>query len=211
MTQILIPFRDAQCRFRNRSLRYVTEYWESLGCEVIIGTGPLTGPFNLAAARNEAVAKSTDDILVHLDSDVIVHPDRLYEAIELAESTDQLVYPFDVIRFLQRKVTERVIRKDVDVFLLNYMRVSREYDFNKPWGGGYVIKRSLWKDVGGMDERFEGYGAEDVAFFELCSREFGEPVYIEGMAYHLWHPSTRIVTPANSDLLVQMYEEDSWK
>ena len=72
-------------------------------------------------------------------------------------------------------------------------------------GGAYVIKKSLWKSLGGMDEGFVGWGAEDDAFHLLCKNR-GIPVhYVSGYDYHLYHPAHRITSEYNYNKLMKEY------
>jgi len=50
-----------------------------------------------------------------------------------------------------------------------------------------VVHRTLWDQVGGMEERCQGWGAEDNIFWHAAHILGGEPNRISGNAYHLWH------------------------
>jgi predicted glycosyltransferase involved in capsule biosynthesis len=52
-----------------------------------------------------------------------------------------------------------------------------------------AIAADLWDRVGGFDERFEGWGWEDVAFRLACETLLGPMVVLRGVLWHLWHPT----------------------
>lgn len=60
-----------------------------------------------------------------------------------------------------------------------------------PFTGICVVPRRVWDEVDGFDERFEGWGWEDQAFWASCWAMGGGFQRVNGTAYHLWHPRTR--------------------
>jgi hypothetical protein len=55
------------------------------------------------------------------------------------------------------------------------------------WGGAFAVSGTLFERVGGFDERFVGYGAQDMAFLTSCSTLGGVKGRVAGHAYHLRH------------------------
>jgi len=43
--------------------------------------------------------------------------------------------------------------------------------------------------VNGMDELFEGWGPEDLAFRLSITKQLSAPLELEGRRLHLWHPT----------------------
>src|SRR5690606_4492067 len=56
-----------------------------------------------------------------------------------------------------------------------------------------VVPRVVFEAVGGFDEGYRSWGAEDDAFWHAATLASGAPLRVPGAAYHLWHPpaSTR--------------------
>ncbi len=62
-----------------------------------------------------------------------------------------------------------------------------------------AIPRSLWDEVGGYDERFVGWGYEDVALLAACWALAGPHAFVPAAAYHLWHPFEQTLTRGNPE------------
>ncbi len=55
------------------------------------------------------------------------------------------------------------------------------------WGGCFALPRALFDLVKGLDERFVGYGCEDIAFL-ISATTLGNPAQrVNGNAYHIRH------------------------
>jgi len=61
-----------------------------------------------------------------------------------------------------------------------------------PLGGSFGVTGELWTRLGGFDERFVGYGAEDTDL-AWRARELGVPLawFGGGVVYHQWHVPAR--------------------
>jgi len=57
-------------------------------------------------------------------------------------------------------------------------------------GGLFSIKRDIFFKIGGADENFRGWGAEDDAFREKLYKFNVKVKILEYIAYHLYHPET---------------------
>jgi hypothetical protein len=53
--------------------------------------------------------------------------------------------------------------------------------------GASAISVALWNEIGGFDERFTTYGAEDRCFHLACETIVGSVERIDGPAFHWWH------------------------
>jgi hypothetical protein len=56
------------------------------------------------------------------------------------------------------------------------------------WSGIVVVPREAFYLVGGYDERYEGWGADDIAFGLSLETLYGPHLRYPGEAIHLWHP-----------------------
>src|SRR5690606_41252282 len=50
-----------------------------------------------------------------------------------------------------------------------------------------VVPRVVFEAVGGFDEGYRGWGAEDDAFWHAATIAAGDPQRVAGVAYHLHH------------------------
>lgn len=138
------------------------------------------GPFNRAAAINNAAAGEWDVLLV-LDGDVIC--EQAKDAVDRAAATGRMALAYTAYRGLSRQMTDRVLD-----------------GYDGSWESGVALKltghvssclavpRALWEQVGGFDERFQGWGHEDRQFHMVCRTLGGGVEEIPGLVWHLWHP-----------------------
>ena len=198
--QIIIPWRDTGEPWRARHFQFLVDYY---GQEFDIVIGDHAGEFNRSAARNAGVKKSYSSVSVIIDADNYIPIDQIKYAIRKA-AKDHLVKPFNFFGYLTEESTNLFYdmwdNPAVD-FEPTYLDPPQQ-DFT---GGAYVMNRNLWLDLGGMDEGFIGWGAEDDAFHLLCANE-GIPVrYIDGYDYHLYHPAFRQTSEYNYNKLMKEY------
>jgi len=67
-------------------------------------------------------------------------------------------------------------------------------------GGMFVIQRELYFDIGGMDERFIGWGGEDDAMSNKLLKLYPNARELDrSMAFHLWHPRNAVQRYGNKD------------
>jgi hypothetical protein len=55
------------------------------------------------------------------------------------------------------------------------------------WSCCFVVPRAVWDAIGGFDERFKGWGWEDMAFQSVVCGLYGHE-RLDGDIWHLWHP-----------------------
>ena len=198
--QIIIPWRHMDCIYREKHFNFLVEYY-SQEFDVILGDHD--GDFNRSAARNAGVEKSNSEISVIIDADNYIPINQIHNAIKVAKRSNSLVKPFTWFGYLTEESTDLFyeIYNSVIDFEPTYIQPPQK-DFT---GGAYVMKKSLWKKLGGMDEEFIGWGAEDDAFHLLCKSR-GLPIrYVEGYDYHLYHPAHRVTSEFNYNKLMTEY------
>jgi predicted glycosyltransferase involved in capsule biosynthesis len=201
--QIVIPWRDSGCEYRLRSFNFLYEYY-SQKYEIVIGDkNDVNGNFSRSGSRNDGVSKIDSDIAVVIDSDNYISYDQIDDAIDTAKANNVLVKPNHKFAYVDKPSTEKFYKDKIDFKNLTFQ--GRPANFFP--GGAYVIKKRLWDLVGGMDEKFIGYGAEDNAFHIICEKELGKTKWIKGCNYHLYHPSYRHTPKENLDRLRDIYKK----
>ena len=188
------------CIYREKHFNFLVDYY-SQEFDVILGDHE--GDFNRSAARNSGVENSNSEIAVIIDADNYIPINQIWSAIKVATRINALVKPFTWFGYLTEESTD-----------LFYETYSAMLDFDPEYiqppqkdftGGAYVMKKELWQDLGGMDEGFIGWGAEDDAFHLLCKNN-GLPVrYVDGYDYHLFHPAHRVTSEFNYNKLMTEY------
>lgn len=141
------------------------------------------GPFNRSAAINEAAHEAGDfDVGVVIDSDVIVDAYKVRDAVALAAETGKVIWAHTQWRGLTPAGTEAVLagyEGDLD----RYTEVLNPIS----WSCCFAIPRAVWNDLGGFDERFQGWGWEDMAWRCAVGMRHGTD-RLPGAVVHLWHP-----------------------
>ena len=143
--EVIIPWRDVNCIYRRKHFDYLVSYYSQ---EFDIVIGDHKGDFNRSAARNAGVDKIKGDIAVVIDADNYIPIDQIHSAVRAAKRQNFLVKPFTWFGYL----TEDSTNMFYDFYGL--IDFTPEYvdppqkDFT---GGAYVMKKQLWKDLGGMD------------------------------------------------------------
>lgn len=145
------------------------------------------GPFNRSAAINDAYRRAHDfDVAVIADADSIVDPAMLRMAISRAGNDGQMVIAFTRFAHLTRAMTARI--------LAGY---DGSWEHGIDWAlegtcsSMIVVPGAVWEATGGFDERFSGWGWEDVAFCHAASTFGGGFGRMPGTLWHLWHRPAR--------------------
>lgn len=152
--------------------------------------------FPKAALLNQAALGSTAEILVFQDADTLVMPRRIEDAVYAAQLPLGPVFAFDLYLNLTRPVTDALASWRNAFFL-----PEEAYELVTPNAGShgcYAIRRESFLECGGYDERFTGWGFEDLALNVIYAQRY-ELRRIPGPAVHLWHPRAR-ENPANEKL-----------
>lgn len=207
-TVVLVPRRPDGGR-RDQLWNYTRALWAEHG--PIFEGNHLEGPFNRSAAVNLAARLAGDwETAIVIDSDVIVDQHNVRQAVELATRTQRMVYPFRLYRALNAGGSDAIMAG----FKGNWMpHVKATFRDNR--SACFVIPRLAWNDVGGFDERFQGWGWEDVAFYHAVSHASAAPLRLTGDLWHLWHhrsPENNHQSPlciANRDLCHRYIEARS--
>lgn len=181
IVRALVP-RLADNGERDRLWDYCRSYWaeQMPEMEIVEGHHEGGGPFNRSASINKA-AKGDWDVAVILDSDSVVDPGQVRDAIELAVKSGELVLPFDSRNMLNPKGTQQILGG----FVGSWSRWVGSRERNRV-SCCVVVPRALWDAVGGFDERFEGWGAEDEAFHAACTA-LGGSQRLRGPLWHFHH------------------------
>lgn len=167
---------------RDRLWEYCRSYWRSELSELDIVEGHHEGdrPFNRSASINSA-AEGDWDVALVLDSDSVVNADHVRAAATLADESGELVLPYTSRNMLSAAGTREILGG----FRGSWNRWVKTRERNRV-SCCVAVPRRLWDEVGGFDERFEGWGGEDEAFHQACS-VLGGVRRTDGEVWHLHH------------------------
>lgn len=141
-----------------------------------------TGRFNKSRLINAAtVDASDDDILVISDADCFVADWSLRKAIDLARFRGDLVRPHNSVCYTTEAERNQILRRDPRAPSRGNWLRHRRKSYAAP-GGVWVIRVGVFREAGGMDERFQGWGGEDNEFIARTGS-----LVMPGPLYHMWH------------------------
>jgi hypothetical protein len=197
---ILVPWRSDGKDGRREKLYAHVQKWLIAAypqwpiCE---GQSP-EGPFNRGAAINDASRRADElaedkwEIAIIHDSDTVADPNVVWRAVERAQETGGTVYPYSTYTYCDRASTNKLLEgsswfvapehhQDGFTRSVRYHHVS----------GIQVIHRDAYEAIGGYVELCAGWGAEDQIVNVMLNTYSQPPEWLEGGAFHLWHPAKR--------------------
>lgn len=197
---LLFPF-SSKDPVRRRNFKWVLSYWrhELPDAEIVIGKskGKI---FCKGEALNHAVKKSSGEVLVIIDADAYISGaiiDRCANRI-LEEKKHHLWYvPYRRLYRLKRDITEQIIVSDpADPLRLpsppppgTYENSGDKAKYGHRYGAMLMMfPREAYHVLGRFDERFKGWGGEDVALLRALDTLYGKHKTTKNDILHLWHP-----------------------
>ena len=190
--QVCVP-RAPSGPERDRLHEWTARAWEKTGLKPVFASDGSEGEvttdrFSHPRAINAAVGEGDPtDVLVIADADTFPDitslEDRIYAAnegrwscpawyVNLSEQT--------TVRILEQA---EYFRHAVGIAELSADHV---WQGGTSWAGVVVVRRDQFDAVGGYDERFDGWAADDIAFAMSMETMHG-PVTRMGTVYHLYH------------------------
>jgi hypothetical protein len=166
-----------------------------------------TGAFNRSAAINRAAELADEggpwDIGIVIDADVVLSESQVRAAIETAADTGRVTWAHRRWRGVREDATRRILddRRDLGAELdRDELDLIVERTNPLSWSCCIAMPRAVFDDLGGFDERFEGWGFEDMAFQSVICGLYGYE-RIPGDVVHLYHPrSEERITPGETRL-----------
>jgi len=144
----------------------------------------------LAAARNYAINQARHEHVIFLDVDCIPSPSLVADYQQAFEKADILWA--GKIRYLSKTA---MMQPNV---LENLQELSdpdpvrdpdMDYTYELFWSLNFGCSKTVFNQIGGFDESFKGYGAEDTDF-SFNARKNEVPIgTVNTFAYHQYHPS----------------------
>lgn len=198
---LLIPFHGRD-KHRRKILRWVIKYMRNAlpGCEIIIGRAA-GNPFCKTRALNRAARRANGKVLVILDADAYLDAgiikrcaDRIIE--EHKEGNRLWFVPYRKLYRLTEAATLKVLHscpKHPYPFPTPPLAEDVECLTKASYGHRYgamimMFHREALEILGGFDERFVGWGGEDVALLRSLDTLYAKHKSTPNQILHLWHP-----------------------
>lgn len=200
---VCMPWRDSGDKWRRDAHDWCVAWWRRAGLTVFEGDGQSRSEM-CNRAVDEALAWGAD-VLVIVDADTWTSVVNVATAVATARDTGKMTHAFTKYVMMSQSRTQRFLRKPGLTVDFAARNVQSRLDHVS---GAQAITASLWRDVGGYDERFVGWGFEDQAFNLACD-VLGDGVSrVEGTAIHWYHKSdpTKTRTVALDDPRVALME-----
>lgn len=210
---ILIPFATNN-RYRRKVFKWVLKYWkhELPNAEIIVGRSKSI-PFCKNEALNDAFRRSTGKVIVMMDADAYIDGSIIEDcADKILENLDNHLWfvPYRRLYRLNKETTEKVINSDPnDPFIFDCPPTLDEIEDDSESRSGYghrygamcqIYPREAIETLGCYDERFTGWGGEDVSILRALDTLYGKHKTTNNCIYHLWHP-----------FLGKSYDEKQWE
>jgi len=182
----------------------VLDYWKCQlpDAEIVIGTSN-SKPFCKTEALNDAASRAHGKVLVIIDADSYMSgkvldncADKILKALDKGR---HLWYvPYRHLFRLNKSETARIITTNpCDDFNMPHTNPPHDWidgDWTKSsYGHRYgamvmMFPREALDVLGCFDERFRGWGGEDVALVRALDTLWGKHKTTSNPLYHLWHP-----------------------
>lgn len=139
--------------------------------------------FSRGRAFNAGAKAARSDLLIFHDGDILVPHAYAQEAYDRFREGFEFINLKRFIFYLDQKSSESIVAQD------SVENQSPGFDAivqNLVGGASFAIARSSYFDIGGFDERFVGWGYEDIEFMDRAKTLKGYPFdYLPFI--HLWH------------------------
>jgi glycosyl transferase family 7 (putative galactosyltransferase) len=200
---LLVPFRvapDDSQDDRARNWSWLQRYWERELPEAEIVLGHYDGvPFSKTAAVNDAAGRASGEVLVILDADCYLDGQVITDCAERimdAEARGRPLWfvPYRHFHRLPPEATEILVQSDPTHPLRFHFPYVVDDGYGAPGVAGHhygalvtIMPAAGFWQVGGMDERFVGWGGEDIAFMHAVDTLYGRHRTSNNDVFHLYH------------------------
>jgi len=197
---ILVPFRPERGpigKQRIANWEWLEKRWTCHfpEAEIVVGTDDGGTPFAKTVAVNDAYSRSSGDMLVITDADSWVNMPQVIKGLHYAARTGVLVVPWTTAHRLSKEDSQAIRKLDPAApEPVSPAMISRADGYRPSPSTAamlVIVSREGFERVGGMDPRFRGWGAEDVAFGLACGTLLGRSHLMPGTGYALHHDRPR--------------------
>lgn len=217
-TTFIIPvYHDHEDRDENIHLA-VKMLKEDFNCKIIVGENKSHHfshlgdkyirfnyqKFHRTKMLNQMVQRVLTPFFINYDTDVLVPPLQLLEAIRLLRSGENVVYPYDgrFARVPRSYYKELSYSRDVGILTEEFKGTSLIDELSV--GGAVAFVKWAFLQGGGENEKFVSYGPEDKERWERYTKFIFHVERVKGIIYHIDHAIT-----SNSSMQHEDYKKNS--
>jgi predicted glycosyltransferase involved in capsule biosynthesis len=196
------------------------ELHDMFGCKILFFNN--NGTYHRTKCFNDAANEASTDYVIFGDTDIIIDPKHIKSATELfIDPNVGIVFPYNGMFVEILGSTERSFRESYDSTILDDLYIPhiighRSDNFSvshtKSEGGSVMFRLDTFKEIGGYNPNFRGWGYEDNEIsnrVKLFGYQIDRVMDKDAIAWHLPHPNTiRNLEPQYS-LNRQEYEKVS--
>lgn len=164
--------------------------------------------FHRTRYLNQLLACATTPVVGVWDTDVIVPALQIEKAVlEITEGRAVLAFPYDGMFYNVDSVRSELFREGSDINLMKLRMAGYPCMSLYSVGGAFLVNKVLYMQAGGENERFYGWGPEDVERVKRMEI-FEQPIYrADGPLFHLHHPRGINSGYASSELEIKNRKE----
>ena len=159
---------------------------EGLNVSVHLMNGPHQLP--LAAARNMGITATKTDNVIFIDVDCLVSP-TLFASLLMALQAENIIaaYPLYLPMVPDTGSYTKLEPQAVPHPSREQIPFGQPVDHLLFWSLIFAIKKETFKNIGGFDESFIGYGAEDTDFAMMFNKAGVEQIFVRDFVLHQYH------------------------
>ena len=159
---------------------------EGLNVSVHLMNGPHQLP--LAAARNMGITATKTENVIFIDVDCLVSP-TLFASLLMALQAENIIaaYPLYLPMVPDTGSYTKLEPQAVPHPSREQIPFGQPVDHLLFWSLIFAIKKETFKNIGGFDESFIGYGAEDTDFAMMFHKAGVEQIFVRDFVLHQYH------------------------
>ena len=158
------------------------------GLNVSIHVVHNTHELPLAAARNLGITATKTDNVIFIDADCIVSP-TLFASMLMVLQAENIIaaYPLYLPVVPTKGQFDELKHEAVNHPGREFIPEGQPVDHLQFWSLIFAIQKQTFEKIGGFDESFTGYGAEDTDFAMLFNKAGFNLIFVRDYVLHQYH------------------------